>query len=374
MLPMGRFMLHRVPLAHPVLVSTTLMLASACGPDVSSHSVIIHSGSALLVAVDPLADGQWLRLAPQSEVEVVVGPRWLTASVGGPSDQIAVVVRAHSGDEMEPVVLPFRVDDPSVVSVSVTVTGSSRANVQIGAHGALIEDGNGSLFARPGRWDILATDAPGTRAVLLRDVLVEENGAVLIDFTGDGFALEGHDVTVEGGLGPVQATAYLTLSGETSVVMPSPSADATVFLIPNAHLLDTDTQWVSVVTSDGVGHSNGCSISTAALPLVASLPETVEAEVTLDPVAASRWSLDEDWDDASLHAFSMRDEGEVTLWSWNYYDARAVYEGSILFPDLSQIPGWNSSWELPGDEQRRVSVVLSRDDCQSGWSVPFPPM
>jgi hypothetical protein len=350
-----------------------LLLSAGCGDDLSTRTVTVHTGSSLLVAVDPEADGRWVRLQPQSDVEVEVGPRWLSASVGG-GLQVGVVVTAHAPDEDDEVWLEDRVSQPDVVAVPTTVLGEDRAGVFVGEHGGVVEDGAGTIFAAPGTWDLYADDVAGPRALLQRDVEIADGVSLTLDFERDGFDLETRIVDVNGAIGAVSASSYLTLSGETSSLLPrSREAEASLYAVPSDRLLPEDEQVAWVSSSDGEGHATDCWVQLEDGPLEATMLAPLDgAAVSIDPIAGT-WDTAEAWEGVSLHGFvGYTDEDQRTrVWSWNFYDPQAQGAGELVVPDLRAIPGWDPAWELPRDRDRSVSLRAVRDGCSTTWGQRF---
>ncbi len=328
----------------------TIVLA-ACGTDDEPRPVTVHTGTVLVVAVDPNGDGAWQRLDPEDDAIVVVGSRWLAVSVCGDDvSRLAVHVRAYGPSDGDDVTLPCRALDRPSWPLDVTLSGATAAQIDVGPSSGVVTGSTGAFDAYEGTWDLYAGASVGgvVRGLIRRDVVVEAGASVAIDFTADGFDLERHDVTATGEIGALTATALVDL-GETHVDLPFAGATSTVLAVPSSVLEPGDVQTVRAVSSQ----TDGRAVFADTRGFDVALPPPLDA-VAISPGLSATWETSETWDEVAL--FGTLSDGALFS-EWLFTTAEAG-RGAIELPALDDVPGMDPAWLVP--DSLRAGVSLTR--------------
>lgn len=339
-----------------------LLLLAACGDD-ADVAVTLHTGSAIVVAVDT-GDG-WERLPPNAAATIEVeGPYAWMSACGAPGAYVDVITELRTPDDGRDVILPCQFVD-EVVPISVDVTDAP-AWVFAG-DGVVFVDGRATLFARAGTTDVLALSAADRRFVIERDATLAPSATLSVDLA-EGDLLGAHEVVLDNVTDEDRAAGW---SGDTlvrlagaSTVLPGDGDRLTV--IPSDYLRGDDVHEAHIHLSRE-GRSRWVTGPVGAPPFVAALPDPItDATVEYDGTVRASWTDPRDWDRATLGVVAR--DGTNTRWS--VVATRRWLDGAraLEAPDARDAPGFDPTW-LPAPADAVVTLGLSNDREGVGYTA-----
>jgi hypothetical protein len=332
--------------------------------------VTLHTGDVRAAAVQ--IDGVWQPLAARSTTIVEVDGPYAVASICSGDDLQRETWLLGPGDGDEhwlPCQRPL-----TDVSLAVEFLGASddpdapRPEVYLGTTG--LNDLDTDVRIAPGTYDVVAFERSAPhRFVITRDVSIELDTILTIDFDAAGQPLATRDVTIGGE--PISDTVTVQVTAEvgttraelfdTSTTMHLFPEDAVDRQLLTVHEHDADV-WTRVVIGAG--------------PLGITMPigiRTAEVDVTLGAPTVT-WDTLGHFTHASLSTVDASTRGhDATVAFPGWYEATGAYE-SLTGVDLATMPGWDPAWRVD-PAAIALSVWAPHDDgtgdgAHMYWDIP----
>jgi hypothetical protein len=242
-------------------------------------------------------------------------------------------------------------------ALTITNSGGGTLWVNVGQYWSAYVTGTYTLQVPAGVHDMVLVDRDAHRVEVRRGFSVFNDTTIDVNLATTGVPMISRPLTG----GTTTASWFRTASKVRGTLA---FDTATAWSVPGTVSLPGDESWASARDIDSaMPRSRWRSIAvnpSMMAPLAVTIPAGLDTTTfTWTGLPTITYAPAGQWDFVSLTGY-QNDADYAPLWYMEQYAGANAAPGTITFPDVATIPGWDSSWNVVGTQPWNMYLDLSR--------------